>query len=106
MALINNNINNYVYIRLTNYGRQIHEKNHHEFWSHHPIEIRPMYVPPHEDGNGWSKWQLWHLMYDFGSTMGMGVDIPFETAIRMEVDGDSVVQLWDLRLTGKTIDVV
>lgn len=101
MAIISNNINNYVYVQLTQYGRDIHKNAHHDLMA--ALKEPPknyVYNPPKEDEDGWSKWQLWNLMNYFGKAMYMGNDTPFKTTIKMEVDGDSVVQLWDLKLFG------
>lgn len=37
------------------------------------------------EGNGWSRWQMWDLMQTFGSAVGMGRDVPFETAVEFEL---------------------
>tara|TARA_R110000822_G_scaffold301108_1_gene424770 strand:- start:1651 stop:1896 length:246 start_codon:yes stop_codon:yes gene_type:complete len=70
------NINDYARVKLTDHGRAIHLKNLERY-------IDMEYMPPKEDSEGYSRWQLWQLMKDFGSHMGNGNPIPFETAIEI-----------------------
>jgi hypothetical protein len=63
-------INNLVRIKLTDHGRNIVSQQ--EF--PHPYK---------EDEDGWSEWQLWVAMNVFGSYLGNGLEIPFETTIDM-----------------------
>lgn len=80
------NINDYVKVQLTDYGRYVHKDDHYRFWAtHRPFGPIPDYLPPTEDGNGWSKWQMWHLMDSFGSYMGLGRELPFKTEIEINV---------------------
>ncbi len=75
------NINNYVRVKLTDRGRENHRKNHDELfagWSE-----KPEYRPPVEDAEGWSKWQMWSLMADFGPHISIGMNPPFETEIEI-----------------------
>jgi hypothetical protein len=41
------------------------------------------YVPPVEDSQGWSKWQLWVLMQELGIHVKLGFETPFEPLIRV-----------------------
>lgn len=43
-----------------------------------------MYIPPVEDSDGWSSWQLWNLMQELGPHIYIGCEIPFETTIEFE----------------------
>jgi hypothetical protein len=63
------NINNYVKVKLTDYGKSIIANN--------------KYVLTHykEDDDGWSKWQLWELMSVFGDYVSLGREVPFDTEI-------------------------
>lgn len=82
------NINDYVYVKLTDRGRAIHRQQFDEF-NRHVMSLMPReYTPPKEDENGWSKWQLWVLMSTFGEHCHMGDDPPFETKIQFEIDGE------------------
>lgn len=80
MVMMNFNVNDYVYVKLTDYGREVHRKNHEKLFLNNSAVN---YVPPKEDDEGWSKWQLWHLMQEFGPHMTVGMKIPFETVIKM-----------------------
>jgi hypothetical protein len=63
------NINDYVYVRLTDEGRKILMQQH----QHAPVE----------DPDGYSRWQLWHLMSVFGQHVYNGCRVPFETTIKI-----------------------
>jgi len=74
------NINDHVWVRLTPIGRAIHVKDHRELQLAYPNNDIP-YTPPKEI-NGWSRFQLWSLMRQFGPFCYLGADLPFETEIR------------------------
>lgn len=76
------NVNNKVRVRLNDYGRQLHREDHAKFWAHIG-EKAPEYRPPDENADGWSEWQLWALMQDFGPHMGLGMVVPFDTEIEV-----------------------
>jgi len=74
------NINNNVRVKLTDKGREIHRKKYDNLWNgYHSLP----YIPVEEDENGWSTWQLWQLMSNFGDSMYNGCDLPFETEIEI-----------------------
>jgi hypothetical protein len=58
------NLNCYVYVRLTDAGRVV--------LSSQGIDA------PIEDPNGYGRWQLWQLMYAFGSHLSHGCRAPFD----------------------------
>ena len=70
------NVNNYVWIRLTPFGKEIVKK-----WK----EEIPLRVIPEEDEDGWAQWQLWELMNTFGEYLYNGGTIPFEMNIRIPI---------------------
>lgn len=76
------NLNDEVWVRLTEEGRRIHRARHDELAQF--VRSRGGtfhdYVPKPEQ-DGWSKWQLWGLFQEFGAHVGMGISIPFETEI-------------------------
>ncbi len=78
------NINDKVKVKLTPYGRQMLRGNYDElrlFISPKYLDKYP-YVPIREDKDGWSEWQLWHLMESLGKHCHIGMtDQPFETEI-------------------------
>lgn len=73
------NTNDKVRIKLTDLGRKIHREWHDDLYKDLPTN--PTYIPPKEDADGWSEWQLWCVMHYFGSAMWMGAQLPFETEI-------------------------
>lgn len=77
------NLNDYVRVKMTDYGRQIHQVEHRELNAtirKHGGKGLP-YNPPDEDADGWSQWQLWRLMELFGPYIHMGCDNPFQPDI-------------------------
>lgn len=74
-------INHMVKVRLTPFGRAQLAADYATFCAKNNIS-RP-YVPPAEDAEGWSTWQLWRLMFALGQHFGNGVDAPFETEIEI-----------------------
>jgi hypothetical protein len=83
------NINDYVRVKLTDYGRYIHMRQFYENYSgvHTLGEKQSIkYSPPKEDREGYSRWQLWNLMSTFGEYMGLGFENLFETSIEFEIE--------------------
>lgn len=78
------NLNDYVRVRLTDHGRMIHREDFEQLRAQCPNGTL-RYSPPKEDAEGWSRWQMWNLMYHFGNAMGPGCDLPFEIDIILEV---------------------
>jgi hypothetical protein len=70
------NTNDYVLIRLTDFGRKIIKDRITEF---------PLNKSPEEDKDGWSGWQLHQVMNFFGEYLVAGGDLPFETTIRIPI---------------------
>lgn len=68
-------INDYVQVRLTEFGKRMHRKNHDDLMIQVPLANLP-YTPPKEDEDGWSTWQLWVLMQHFGPYISMANDSP------------------------------
>lgn len=78
------NTNDYVLVRLTPRGREVLRENHdklYDGWG----RSKPIYAPPAETC-GWSKWQLWRLMQEFGEHTYNGAEVCFETEIRIPLD--------------------
>jgi hypothetical protein len=78
------NINHDVRVKLTDRGMSLHKESHDKFWAQFEREA-PKYTPPKEDADGWSTWQLWTLMHDFGPYISMSLDTPFETEIELVI---------------------
>ena len=77
------NINDKVRVKLTDHGRKVYRDDHFAFWQDRSSRYVPSYVPPKEDAEGWSEWQLHALMAAFGSYCHMGSPVPFETTIEL-----------------------
>ena len=80
------NINYHVYVKLNKVGHECLRKNHDAVWAGVKRENVPDYAQPQEDGCGWSRWQLWKLMQEFGPYINLGELTPFDTTIRIEED--------------------
>lgn len=83
--MIKFNINQIVLVKLTDYGRMLRKRHHDEFvstlkWGDTFLPYKPI----QEDENGYSKWQLWHLMQEFGYVLSNGGTLPFETDIMFD----------------------
>lgn len=61
------NANDWVRVKLTDYGKKIHRAEWRKAWSESSSEMPIVaYREPSEDKDGWSYWQLWQLMELFG----------------------------------------
>ena len=80
------NINDTVWVRLTPHGRAMLKANHAEICAAFPNILADLaYTPPVEDLDGWSEWQMWGLMQEFGEHTGNGKPQCFEqNVIRIE----------------------
>jgi hypothetical protein len=76
------NINDWVSVKLNDIGRDRHRADF-DRWTAN-LQRKPEYRAPKEDAEGWSKWQLWHLMEIFGPLINLGAIPPFETTIRVK----------------------
>ena len=81
--IIKFNTNDYVLVRLTDYGRTVHKQYHDDCQEHLTSKAQFAYKPPVEDEHGWSRWQLWELISIFGPRTSMTM-MCFETAILIE----------------------
>ena len=77
------NINNTVYVKLTDLGVCIMKAKHKEMQSQH-VNYNTPFIEKEVDEDGFSTWQMWDLMSMFGSNIVMGLTLPFETDIRLE----------------------
>jgi repressor LexA len=85
LKTVNFNINNYVKVCLTDYGRKCLRKNYNQLKAEFGGKLPYSYTPPIEDEGGWSRWQLWALMEDLGPYISI-TNSPFETIIQFEID--------------------
>lgn len=77
------NLNDIVYVRLTNHGLTVHR----DWW--HDLSIpNATYVQPQEDAEGRSRWHLWELFSIFGPHIYMGcVQVFIDNDIEVDNDG-------------------
>ena len=78
------NINDYVQVRLTKYGKECLRKNYDALAANFGGKLPFAFRPPTEDKDGWSRWQAWRLLEQLGKYTGIGFTPPFETTIRIE----------------------
>lgn len=78
------NINSTVKVKLTEYGKQMLERDHNEFWSAWGMLDKYPYTPRKEDENGYMEFQLWSLIYQLGKYCNIGCVIPFETVMLID----------------------
>lgn len=80
------NVNMNVRVKLTDYGRRLHRENHEALYRN--VGAEPSrYRAPEEDADGWSTWQLWDLMHEFGKSLWNGArDIPFMLSIQLDAE--------------------
>ena len=74
------NINDSVKVKLNDRGREILKQKYELLFKDSP---RYKFTPPREDEQGWSKWQMWHLMKTFGPHISLALELPFETEIEI-----------------------
>jgi len=70
------NINDYVKVKLTDYGRE----KYREFWNKFGLKALKL----KEDENGYTSFQMWDLMQVFGSHMRLGGRNCFDLDIVIE----------------------
>jgi hypothetical protein len=78
------NLNDIVFIKLTDKGRQVYKEWHDDYNKKYPVKLT--YRPPKEDENGYSRWKLYEIMQYFGNVLYphlWGDDLPFETTIEI-----------------------
>lgn len=76
------NINDFVKVKLTEYGKDILREKHENLRKRLPKMWE--YSGPIVDEEGYTKFQMWDLMKTFGPYMQLGnPQIPFETEIKI-----------------------
>lgn len=81
-SFVDFNVNDYVEVKLTDYGRQALRANYDKLGASCGGKLAFEFKLPQEDKEGWSRWQMWSLMQDLGPHIGMNP--PFETTIRIQ----------------------
>lgn len=64
------NLNDVVWVRLNARGKQAHAEN--------CAGLRAKITMRKPDKDGWTKWQLWELMQEFGPHLSLGASSVFE----------------------------
>ena len=84
------NMNDTVYVKLTDRGREIMRKNIEEMNNSLPEgAVKFPFKTKREDEDGWSEWQLWCLFQEFGEYVSMVKENPFDLNIRIKEDGSA-----------------
>ena len=78
------NINSTVKVKLTEFGKQMLERDHIEFWGARGMLDKYPYTPCKEDENGYVEFQLWSLIYQLGKYRNIGCEPPFDTVILID----------------------
>jgi hypothetical protein len=84
------NINDHVWVRLKDEGRDIIRRHHDEIYARlegrigKPHPARYADPVPTEDSEGWSRWQMWDLMATFGPHISHSATPPFDMLIRIK----------------------
>jgi len=72
-------MNGYVKVKLNKEGDRILKESHDRLY--YGISIKREYKAISKDKDGYSKFQLWELMSQFGEHISMGCIPPFDTEI-------------------------
>jgi hypothetical protein len=79
------NLNHNVQVKLTETGLNELECQHNELWNSGVFnKVHKEFIPPATDKDGWTHFQLWVLMENFGDIIHNGCNVPFETTIRIK----------------------
>ena len=78
------NINNYVEIKLTQYGKDILKEKEDKIFTEYP-SLKEYLYKYKVNNRGYLKLQLWEVMNIFGDHLGNGLQVPFEMKIKMEI---------------------
>jgi len=94
MKVVKFNINDYIKVKLNKSGIDIMRQNHNRLFGGFSEELlaRHPFREPEVDEQGYTKFQMWHFMDEFGQ-IGMGEFnslSPYETEIVICFQGNSV----------------
>ncbi len=79
--MIEFNVNQNVLVKLNEIGIEELKRQHTELQRH--FEKIGEFKPPVSDDQGYSKWQMHHLMRTFGHMMRIGAHTPFDANIKL-----------------------
>lgn len=84
------NMNDMVKVKLTDHGKDIYYHQHDAFnMMAKPIGVKLLEpVMPEVDTDGYTSFQLWHLMQLYGPHIRMGGPLPFDLSIVIPMGGD------------------
>ena len=82
--MIDFNINNNIFVKLTDIGMEELRRQHEEFIKEFPA-FACEFSPPETDKDGWSKFQMHELMTTFANMVIMGSRLPFEATVRLDI---------------------
>ncbi len=79
-------INEYVWVKLTDRWRQIHREDHERLADrmYQHSGVKQSYTPPAVDADGWCRFPGWYLMKIFGPHIGPSADPLFNSTVRIE----------------------
>jgi len=80
---INFNLNDCVRVKLTDAAVGILRADYERLMGR--LTDRHPFVEPKRDADGWTEYQLWGLMQDFGPHIRLGVIPPLETTIQFRL---------------------
>lgn len=76
------NLNNYIEVQLTDFGRQKIRENFEK------LQCGLKYEPPKEDRHGWSSWQAWEFIREVSPHFDHFNEMLVSMNIRVPVKGD------------------
>lgn len=85
MREIKYNINNYVKVKITDYGREKLREHHYKILGSFSLG----YTEPKTDENGYTRFQMHDLFHRLGECLINGGEMPFEPNIIIEVDNEN-----------------
>lgn len=79
------NLNDFVWVRLKDHGRAMLRESDARWSTHYSSSYGRLATAEKQEleNAGWSRWQLWSLIQEFGHALYLGCDPPFETTIRL-----------------------
>lgn len=79
------NLNETVKVKLNEHGIAILRRNHEAVFKNYRNGMQEKYPfkMPAIDKDGWTEFQMWKFMQEFGSSIHMGCKMPFETTIEI-----------------------
>lgn len=90
MSIVKTNVNLKIKIKLKDKGLRMLAEHNNEIFKDTPMMQKmhrdESYYAAKIDANGWYEMSIWEAMQVFGSGIGMGIDLPFETEVLIETE--------------------